>query len=255
MDNSVTVFIVDDDPAARGSVAALAGSHGLAAEAFASAEEFLAAYRPGRRGCLIADVRMAGMSGLDLQQRLAAQGDPLPVIVITGFADIPMAVRAMRNGAITFLEKPCPTQELWQSVQAALDAESRCEQQRRDLGAIVARRATLTPGEVEILHRLLAGKANKTVAAELGLGLRTVEARRAALMKKMQVDSLAELVRAVLIAEEQAPLAPRAPTPPTPIPPARRIDPRRLPSDQASVQEPAAARGCSPRKTSVSISP
>ncbi|HEV3415897.1 MAG TPA: response regulator [Pirellulales bacterium] len=201
MTTEPTVFVVDDDPAARGSVAALVASHGLAVESFASAEDFLAAYDPARRGCLIADVRMAGMSGLDLQQQLAAKGSTLPVIIITGFADIPMAVRAMQSGAITVLEKPCADKELWQSIQVALDWEERAQLDRQDRAEIIARRASLTPGEVEVLDRLLAGKPNKLIAAELGLGLRTIELRRATLMKKMGADSLAELVRLVLVAD------------------------------------------------------
>src|SRR5947209_12696093 len=107
MENDPTVFVVVDDPAARGSVAALVASHGLKVESFGSAEEFLAARDPARGGCLIADVRMTGMSGLELQEQLTARGDRLPVIIITGFADIPMAVRAMQAAAITFLDKPC----------------------------------------------------------------------------------------------------------------------------------------------------
>jgi FixJ family two-component response regulator len=201
MTSEPTVFVVDDDPAARGSVAALVASHGLAVESFASAEEFLAAYDPARRGCLIADVRMAGMSGLDLQQHLAAKSSALPVIIITGFADIPMAVRAMQTGAVTFLEKPCADKELWQSIQVALDWEEQAQLDRQDRAEIIARRASLAPGEVEVLDRLLAGKANKLIAVELGLGLRTVELRRATLMKKMHADSLAELVRLVLVAD------------------------------------------------------
>jgi two-component system response regulator FixJ len=201
MTTEPTVFVVDDDPAARGSVAALVASHGLAVESFASAEDFLAAYDPARRGCLIADVRMAGMSGLDLQQQLAAKGSALPVIIITGFADIPMAVRAMQSGAITVLEKPCADKELWQSILVALDWEEKAQLDRQDRAEIIARRASLTPGEVEVLDRLCAGKPNKLIAVELGLGLRTVELRRATLMKKMHADSLAELVRLVLVAD------------------------------------------------------
>jgi two-component system, LuxR family, response regulator FixJ len=207
MDNEPTVFVVDDDPAARGSVAALVASHGLKVESFASAEEFLAARDPAQRGCLIADVRMAGMSGLELQERLVARGDRLPVIIITGFADIPMAVRAMQAGAITFLEKPCADQELWQSIQAALDSEEQAESNRQKRADVIARRESLTPAEVDVLERILAGKPNKQMAAELGVGLRTVELRRATLIKKMRADSLPELVQLVLIAQGKSPEA------------------------------------------------
>jgi FixJ family two-component response regulator len=210
MENEPTVFVVDDDPAARGSVAALVASHGLKVETFGSAEEFLAARDRAQPGCLIADVRMAGMSGLELQERLAAKGDPLPVIVITGFADIPMAVRAMQAGAITFLEKPCADNELWQSIQAALDSDDRVQANRQENADVLARRANLTPAEVDVLERLLAGKPNKQIAAELGVGLRTVELRRATIMKKMRAESLPDLVRLVLIAEGKSPEAKRA---------------------------------------------
>jgi FixJ family two-component response regulator len=207
MENEPTVFVVDDDPAARGSVAALVASHGLKVESFGSAEEFLAARDPAQRGCLIADVRMAGMSGLELQERLAGRGDPLPVIIITGFADIPMAVRAMQAGAVTFLEKPCADQELWQSILAALDSEEQAELSRQQRANVIARHESLTPAEVDVLERILAGKPNKQMAAELGVGLRTVELRRATLMKKMRAESLPELVRLVLIAKGEWPEA------------------------------------------------
>lgn len=201
MESDPTVFIVDDEPAARASMAALVSSHGLPVKTFASAEEFLTAYDPAERGCLITDVRMPGMNGLELQQRLQQKSATLPVIVITGFADIPLAVRAMQSGAVTFLEKPCADKELWQSLQAALDSEEQADGDRRYRADIIARRASLGPPEMDVLTRMLAGKPNKQIAAELGCGLRTVELRRATIMKKMKAESLPELVRLVLIAE------------------------------------------------------
>ena len=195
--SNFSVFIVDDDPAARESVAALVASHGLQTRTFASAAEFLAAFEPGMNGCLVVDVRMTGMSGLELQRELTARGYQIPVIVITGFADVPTAVRAMRAGALTFLEKPCSDKELWSSIETALQWEARSLQQRTHREEIVTRRATLTQAEVQVLERLLTGKANKAIAAELDLGLRTVELRRATIMKKMEANSLAELVRMV----------------------------------------------------------
>ncbi len=203
MDTDPTVFIVDDDPAARGSMAALVSSHGLPVKSYASAEEFLSAYDPAERGCLITDVRMPGLSGMELQERLAALGANLPVIIITGFADIPLAVRAMQAGAVTFLEKPCADKDLWQSLQTALDFEEQAQEGRRHKTEIIERRKSLNSGEVDVLTRMLAGKPNKQIAAELGCGLRTVELRRATLMKKMSAESLPELVRLVLIAEGQ----------------------------------------------------
>jgi two-component system response regulator FixJ len=196
-----TVFIVDDDPAARESVTALVGSHDVPTQAFSSAAEFLASYEPSQRGCLVVDVRMTGMTGLELQQELSVRGYRIPVIVITGFADVPTAVRAMRAGAVTFLEKPCSDKELWASIETALQWEARSRQQRNQREEIQARRATLTPAEVQVLVRLIAGKANKAIAAELDLGLRTVELRRATIMKKMEANSLAELVRLILSIE------------------------------------------------------
>lgn len=206
-----SVFVVDDDPAARESVAALVGSHGLPTQTFASAAEFLEAYDPSARGCLVVDVRMTGMTGLELQQEIADRGFQIPVIVITGFADVPTAVRAMRAGAVTFLEKPCSDKELWASIETALECENRAQQQRIEREAILARRAALTPAERQVLDLLLAGRQNKTIAAELDLGLRTVELRRATIMKKMEADSLAELVRMILsVAGPTNPAAPRS---------------------------------------------
>jgi two-component system, LuxR family, response regulator FixJ len=198
---NVSIFIVDDDPAARESVAALVGSHGLSTKTFASAADFLAAFEPSSRGCLVVDVRMTGMNGLELQQELSKRGYQIPVIVITGFADVPTAVRAMRAGAVTFLEKPCSDEELWASIETALQWDTRSQQQRTHRGEVMARRATLTPAELQVLDRLLGGKANKAIAAELDLGLRTVELRRATIMKKMEANSLAELVRLILSIE------------------------------------------------------
>jgi FixJ family two-component response regulator len=192
------IFVVDDDPAARNSLAALVTSRGLAVETFASAEDFLARFDPAKRGCLIADVRMTGMSGLELQEQMAAQQVNLPVIVITGFADVPMAVRAMRAGAVTFLEKPCTEQELWDAVQMALDTEAKSNELRQRRGEIEQRYATLTPAEHEVLAKLMAGSTNKVIAHELKLGMRTVEMRRAKIMEKMNAGSLQELVRLVI---------------------------------------------------------
>jgi FixJ family two-component response regulator len=193
------IFVVDDDPAARVSLAALIKSRGMSVESFASAEEFLAAYRPGRRGCLLVDVRMTGMSGLDLLERLAELHAHLPVIVITGFADVPMAVRAMRAGATSFLEKPCTEQEIWDAIQAGLDTEAKANRLWQKREEIAARFESLSSGEREVLDRILAGSTNKVIAKDLNLGMRTVELRRANIMEKMGADSVPELVRRVLL--------------------------------------------------------
>jgi FixJ family two-component response regulator len=199
MESDPVIFIVDDDPAARMSLAALIRSRGLAVETFSSAEDFLGSYDRSQRGCLLVDVRMTGMSGLDLQERLAGKGANLPVVVITGFADVPMAVRAMRAGATSFLEKPSSEQEIWDAIQAALDAENKANRLLQKKGEIAERFAMLNSGELEVLDRILAGLTNKVIAKELNLGMRTVELRRAKIMEKMGSDSLPELVRRILV--------------------------------------------------------
>jgi two-component system, LuxR family, response regulator FixJ len=192
------VFIVDDDPAARDSMAALIQSHGLQAETYESGEDFLARFDRNKAGCLVVDVRMAGMSGLELQDRLIEEGIELPVIVITGYGDIPTAVRAMRGGAITFLEKACGHEKLWNSISQALESGAASRDTRLQKSEIRRRQATLTPDERRVLDKLLDGRPNKTIARDLDLGLRTVELRRAMLLQKMQASSLAELVRLVV---------------------------------------------------------
>jgi FixJ family two-component response regulator len=190
-----TVFVVDDEQQARKSVCALVRSLGLRAEAFSSAEEFLDAYPPGCPGCLVTDIRMAGMSGLDLQDRLAERGIHLPVIVLTAFPRTRSTVRAMRSGALTLLEKPYDEEELWDAIRRALaqDAEGRAEVQRRR--EILVRAARLTPAERAVMNLIVQGKPNKAIAKQLDLSTRTVESRRHEVFVKMGVDSVAELVR------------------------------------------------------------
>jgi two-component system, LuxR family, response regulator FixJ len=193
------VFIVDDDPAARDSVAALVKSKGVQVRTFTSGEDFLASLDRDFFGCVVADVRMTGISGLELQTALNARKVSLPMIIITGFGDIPTAVRAMKAGASTFLEKPCRAEELWVSIQKALrdaastqDAEDRTSQAQ-------ARLASLTSEERQVLRLMLAGKTNKAIAVELDFGLRTIELRRANIMRKMEAESFADLVRLILL--------------------------------------------------------
>jgi two-component system response regulator FixJ len=199
------VFIVDDDPAARESVAALVRSHGLEAETYDSAEDFLARFDRRRDGCLVVDVRMTGMSGIDLQEQLRREGVELPVIVITGYGDVASAVRAMRTGAFTFLEKPCNDQQLWESICLALQGQTALRGLRVQRGENCRNLATLSADEHRVLEKLMDGKANKTIAKELDLGLRTVELRRATILKKMQTASLAGLVRMVVQMSESQP--------------------------------------------------
>jgi two-component system, LuxR family, response regulator FixJ len=199
MNNDCTVFVVDDDAAARESVVALVGLKGLQARGFSSAEDFLAQYDPTQTGCVVADVRMSGMSGLELLQRLKSHGSALPVVLITGYADVPMAVRAMQEGAVTFLEKPCGEQELWQAITQALEIEHSLHAQRIQRAETEARLATLTEDEREVFRRLLAGHANKRIASDLDIGLRTVELRRSNIMRRMQATSLPDLVRMAIL--------------------------------------------------------
>jgi len=201
MDRESTVFVVDDDAAARESVMALVGLKGLNAQGFSSADEFLAQYDPTRKGCAVIDLRMAGMSGLDLLQKLKAHKASLPVVAITGYADVPMVVKAMQEGAVTLLEKPCQEQELWQAITHALAIEQNQHAQRKQRAETDARFATLTEDELEVLRRLLAGHANKRIASDLDIGLRTVELRRSNIMKKMQATSLPDLVRMAILVD------------------------------------------------------
>jgi two-component system, LuxR family, response regulator FixJ len=197
-DSTPTVFIVDDDSGVRSSIRVLMKSVGLAATVFASAKEFLQAYHPAQPGCVVLDIRMPGMSGLELQEELNKRGAVIPVIFVTGHADVPMAVEAMRHGAFDFLQKPLRDQDLVDRVQKALarDAETRGDLQEH--ARIRARIASLTPREKEVLDLLAVGKANKMMAQDLGLSQRTVEIHRAHVMEKMGAKSVAQLVRMVM---------------------------------------------------------
>jgi FixJ family two-component response regulator len=203
-----TVFIVDDDPAARESMAALIESHGLRSETYESAEDFLGRFDRDKSGCLVIDVRMGGMSGVELQERLCADGIDLPAILITGYGDIPTAVRAMRNGAMTFLEKASGHQKLWDSISQVLASEASTREQRLQRNEIRRRLTRLTSDEHRVLAKLLEGLPNKMIARDLDLGLRTVELRRALILQKMQASSLAELVRMVVSATDRPHLSP-----------------------------------------------
>jgi two-component system, LuxR family, response regulator FixJ len=198
-----TVFVVDDDDAVRNSLKLLLKSAGLHAEVFGSAPEFLAKYDAAHPGCLVLDVRMPGMSGLEMQHELNIRGATIPVIFITGHGDIPMAVEAMQHGAFDFLQKPFRDQELLDRVQNALtrDAENRMRLRLTD--RIRERLASLSPREREVLELVTQGKANKMVAGDLGVSQRTVEIHRAHVMQKMEAGSLAELVRMMMTVARQ----------------------------------------------------
>ena len=197
------VFIVDDDPAARDSVAALVKSKGVQVRVFSSGEAFLASLDPALFGCVVADVRMTGVSGLELQAALNDRKVRLPMIIITGFGDIPTAVRAMKAGASTFLEKPCRAEELWASIQKALHDAADIHEAEDRAGQARSRLAILTPEERQVMRLMLAGKTNKMIALELDFGLRTIELRRAKIMRKMQAETFADLVRLILLAGDQ----------------------------------------------------
>jgi RNA polymerase sigma factor (sigma-70 family) len=197
-EKATTVFIVDDDDAVRSSLRLLFKSLGLATTAYASAQEFLAGYDPDQPGCLVLDVRMPGMSGLELQQQLSMRGAMIPVIFITGHGDIPMAVEAMQHGAFDFLQKPFRDQDLLDRVQRAIERDAENRSAVRATEQIRERLESLTPREREVLDLVLQGKANKVIAGDLGVSQRTVEIHRARVMEKMEARSVAQLVRMVM---------------------------------------------------------
>ncbi|MEY3976144.1 MAG: hypothetical protein RLZZ33_1199 [Pseudomonadota bacterium] len=198
MTRTATVYVVDDDDAVRSSLRLLLKSVGLPTVAHASAQEFLATWDGEQPGCLVLDVRMPGMSGIELQTELNQRGAIIPVIFISGHGDIPMAVEAIQHGAFDFLQKPFRDQELIDRVQRALtsDAEHRQLLQQRE--TLRHRFDSLTPREQEVLQLVTQGKANKVMAGDLGVSQRTVEIHRARVMEKMGAQSLAQLVRMVL---------------------------------------------------------
>ncbi len=197
-----TIFIVDDDLEVRQAVALLMESVGLPVETYGSADEFLEAFDPERPGCLILDVRMPGMSGLELQARLAAETIHPPVIIITGHGDVPMAVRAVQAGAVNFIEKPFNDQALLDSVHRALELDARQRGHARELAEIRRRLDSLTPRERQVMNLVVSGLRNKMIAAELNVSQSTVEAHRARVMEKMGARTLSDLMRMVLSLED-----------------------------------------------------
>jgi two-component system response regulator FixJ len=193
-----TVFVVDDDSAVRKSLELLLKSTGMRVAAYSSATEFLAAHPEDPPGCLVLDVRMAGMSGLELQEQLNARHSILPVIFITGHGDVPMAVEAMQAGAVDFIQKPFRDQDLLDRISQALEKDAAARRQLAERSGIERRLASLTPRETEVLHLVVAGKANKVIAGDLNLSQRTVEIHRARVMEKMRAQSIAHLVRMIV---------------------------------------------------------
>jgi len=189
------VFVIDDDRMIREGLQSLIRSVGLRVETFASAHEFLNAKRPDVPACLVLDVRMPGLRGLDLQLKLRDGGIPIPIIFITGHGDIPMSVRAMKEGAHEFLTKPVRGQDLLDAVQKAITSDRALREERLEIDGLRARFESLTPREREVLHLVVAGLLNKQIADQLRMSELTVKTHRAHVMEKTQADSLAHLVR------------------------------------------------------------
>lgn len=193
-----TVFIIDDDREVREAIELLMDSVGLGSRSFESAQAFLDQFDPDIPGCLVLDVRMRGMSGLDLQERLTEAALHPPVIVVTGHGDVPMAVRAVKAGAVDFIEKPFHDQTLLDAVHRAFAQDAKNRGLASRLADIQERLTRLTPRERDILDQVVAGKRNKVIAADLQISQSTVEAHRAKVMEKMEARSLSELMRMML---------------------------------------------------------
>jgi len=203
--HDATVFIVDDDEAVRDSLGLLLRSAGYRARVYGGARDFLKAFDPRDHGCLVLDIRMPGMTGLELQKHLQEIGCNIPIIFITGHGDIPMAVEAVRQGAVDFIQKPFSDQELMDRIGDALEQATRQREGELERLDIMDRMGSLTAREREVMGQVVQGKANKVIAADLGVSQRTVEIHRARVMEKMQANSLAHLVRMVMVSENQPP--------------------------------------------------
>ena len=197
-----TVYIVDDDPSVRHSLTWLIESVGQRVQAYASPGEFLQEYREGGAGCLMLDVRMPEISGLDLQEQLMRSGFSLPIIIVTGHADVPMAIRALKAGAFDFIEKPFNDQLLIERIQQAIEHCQDLTKKNQRRQKAKERLSKLTAREKQVLEGVVAGKSNKIIAKELDISVKTIEVHRANLMAKMEADSLSELIRETLSADE-----------------------------------------------------
>ena len=192
---SSTVFVVDDDPDVLKGLARLLRSAGLEVATFSSPSEFLEQYDLRAAGCLVLDLAMPGLNGLELQEALTAKGSAIPIIFLTGRGDIPMSVQAMKGGAVDFLTKPIHDEDLLKAVHTALEKDRIERQSRAELDEIQERLATLTPREREVLTHVVSGQLNKQIANDLGTVEKTIKVHRARVMEKMKVNSVAELVR------------------------------------------------------------
>lgn len=204
MELEQTVFIVDDDAAVRDALALLLGLKGYRTAIYGSAEDFLAAYRSAWRGCLLLDIKMAGMSGLELQSRLASQGSELPIVVITGHGDAASARTAFKSGAIDFLEKPIDEAQLVQAVATAFERDSSRRASRVMGEEAAARMSRLTPRERQVMDLAAAGRHNREIGETLGISPRTVEVYKARLMEKLQARNLSELIRFALTTSRES---------------------------------------------------
>ena len=198
MTSEATVFIVDDDAAVRDSLKALLESDGLTAEVYGAGQEFLDAHDTDRDGCLLLDVQMPDMNGLELQQKLADNRSTLPVIVITGHGDLPTAVKALKTGAVDFIEKPFTDEVILGSVRRALEFGERNRRKQASMDEAKAGIVRLTTREYKVFEHLVVGRLNKQIAVDLGISARTVEVHRARVMEKMEAHNLAHLVRMAL---------------------------------------------------------
>jgi FixJ family two-component response regulator len=190
-----TVFVVDDDEAVRNSLRRLLESVGLTVEVFPSAQAFLDRVRSDAPGCLVLDVQLPGLSGLDLQTELAGKKMPLPIVFLTGHGDVPMSVKAMKAGAVEFLTKPFRQEDLVKAIRGALESDRAVRRERSELAELARRYDILTPRERDVMTRIVAGMMNKQIAAEFGTSESTVKEQRAQVMLKMQAISLPDLVR------------------------------------------------------------
>ncbi len=195
MTNPPVVFVVDDDPSVRSSLKFLIGTVGLHVEVFSSANGFLQKRPPDTTGCLVLDVRLPGLSGLDFQRELAERKIDIPIIFITGHGDIPMSVRAMKAGAVEFLTKPFRDQDLLDAIRVALERDRVRREHQKEVMELQQRFDSLTPREQEVVAKVVSGRLNKQIADEIGTAENTVKVHRSRAMEKMQAESLADLVR------------------------------------------------------------
>lgn len=193
-----TIFVVDDDESVRKLISQLFRSVRLPVEGFASASDFLSSFDANRPGCLVLDIRIPAMSGLELQRTLKERGCLLPIVILTGYADVPTAVQTIKAGAFDYVEKPFQNQKFLDVVQAALRHDSQLRARRERHENVESRLAALTKGEREVLDRMMVGKGYKSIASDLDISYKTVQARRAQIMKKMEVDDLPQLVHLMM---------------------------------------------------------